>query len=140
MSKARHRIYVDTNILIYAVDGDPRYRAMAQDLLDSVEPETELVSSELALGECLRGALRRGNHDSADVYRQLLFDKEFITLAPVTLSLIERAAELGAELNMKLIDSLHVATAEFCGCHLFMTNDRGIRAPAGLLLQYLSEA
>ena len=109
-------------------------------MLHSVEPETELVSSELTLGECLQGALRRGNHDSADVYRRLLFDREFITLAPVTLPLIERAAELGASLTMKLIDSLHVATAESCGCHLFMTNDRGIRAPAGLALRYLSDA
>lgn len=139
MNNIRRKIYLDTNILIYAVDGDPLYQAKVQDVLGNIEPDIEFISSELTLGECLRGALRRGNHGSADSYRRLLSNPAFITLAPITLSLIERAAELGAELNMKLIDSLHVATAESCGCHLFMTNDRGIRAPAGLALQYLSD-
>jgi predicted nucleic acid-binding protein len=139
MSKMRRRIYLDTNILIYAVDGDLLYRAKVQDMLNELEPDTELISSELTLGECLRGALRRGNQDSAEGYRHLLLDRDFITLAPVTLPIIERAAQLGAEMNMRLIDALHMATAEALACTVFMTNDRGIRAPAGVSLQHLEE-
>ena len=39
---------------------------------------------------------------------------------------------------MKLVDAIHVATAEAMGCSVFLTNDRGIRAPAGIELRYLS--
>jgi predicted nucleic acid-binding protein len=134
------RVYLDANILIYLLEGSQARRAEVRKMLAAhLGEEHAFHSSELVVGECLRGAWRQGPA-LVDAYRRMLSNREFITLAPVTLSLIERAAELGAELNMKLIDSLHVATAEFCGCHLFMTNDRGIRAPAGLLLQYLSEA
>ncbi|TRL39065.1 type II toxin-antitoxin system VapC family toxin [Rhizobium straminoryzae] len=140
MTELDSRLYVDTNVLIYIIDGNDYLRQKAKQTLNSLRPKFSFVTSELTVGECLRGALRRGNNDSAENYRRLLSNRAFITLAPVTLSLIERAAELGASLDMKLIDSLHVATAEACGCRLFITNDRGIRAPAGLALQSLSEA
>jgi predicted nucleic acid-binding protein len=67
-----------------------------------------------------------------------LSNPEFISLEPVSLALIKRAAVLGAELNIKLIDAIHVATAEALGCEVFLTNDRGILAPAGIELRYLS--
>lgn len=140
MTERDGRLYVDTNVLIYIIDGEDHLRQKARQTLNSLRPKFGFVTSELTVGECLRGALRRGNKDSAENYRRLLSNRAFITLAPVTLPLIERAAELGASLNMKLVDSLHVATAEACGCQLFITNDRGIRAPAGLALQSLSEA
>ncbi len=69
----------------------------------------------------------------------LLQNPDFMSLAPVTLAIIERAAQLGAEMNMRLIDALHMATAEALACTVFMTNDRGIRAPAGISLQHLGE-
>lgn len=134
------RVYLDANILIYLLEGNHMRRAEVRTILAAhLNEKDELYSSEFVIGECLRGAWRHGPF-LVDAYRQMLSNREFITLAPVTLPLIERAAELGASLTMKLIDSLHVATAEACGCHLFMTNDRGIRAPAGLALRYLSDA
>jgi len=57
----------------------------------------------------------------------------------VTRPLVRRAAELGADFKMKLVDALHVATAEALGCEVLLTNDRGIRAPAGIELRHLSE-
>ena len=57
----------------------------------------------------------------------------------MTRPLVRRAAELGADFKMKLVDALHVATAEALGCEVLLTNDRGIRAPAGIELRHLSE-
>lgn len=39
MNNVRRRIYLDTNILIYAVDGDPLYQAKVQDVLGNIEPD-----------------------------------------------------------------------------------------------------
>ncbi|WP_274534852.1 hypothetical protein [Rhizobium sp. LCM 4573] len=47
---------------------------------------------------------------------------------------------MGAELNMKLLDALHVATAEALNCGVFLTNDRGIRVPEGIEIHHLSHS
>lgn len=73
-----------------------------------------------------------------DIYLDMFSDADFISLAPVTIEIIKRAAFLGADLNMKLLDAIHVATAESLDCSIFLTNDRGIRAPAGIQLRYLT--
>ena len=138
------RVYVDSNVLIYYVDGSPRFKSPAENILKAfVQRGRKLLSSEITVGECLRG-VPRDARDVSDVFLSILGNENFITLEPVTLPLIKRAAALGAELNMKLIDmkfidAIHVATAEASQCSVFLTNDRGIRAPAGIELRYLSQ-
>jgi predicted nucleic acid-binding protein len=134
----KRRIYLDANILIYMIDGTAEYMVQATQLVASFQDGSDMCSSEITVGECLRGALRLSNSSSASNYLGALENEEFITLEPVTLPIIKRAAQLGAELNMKLLDAIHVATAESLGCSVFLTNDRGIRAPAGIELRYLT--
>ena len=82
--------------------------------------------------------MRAGDQETTAAFLTILEDKAFICLVDLTRSIIKRAALLGSELNMKLIDAIHVATAEALQCNVFLTNDRGIRAPAGIGLRYLS--
>ncbi|MDE1158408.1 MAG: PIN domain-containing protein [Neorhizobium sp.] len=128
-------VYVDTNIFIYLIDGTPSFRQRAKDELATIQQVGSLVSSEITLGECLRGALQMTNMESAATYTQMLENAQVITLVPVTLSLIKRAAVLGAELNLKLVDAIHVATAEASGCAEFLTNDRRIRTPTPIAIR-----
>ena len=130
-------VYVDSNILIYTVDGAPDLKAAAQLAVTShLIRGDRLFSSELALGECLRGA---GPHLTASLraFADMFDDKAFLTAATVTRPVIVRAAQLGNELNLKLIDAIHVATAEALSCSVFLTNDRGIRAPAGIEIRHI---
>lgn len=132
------KVYIDSNVLIYYVDGSPQFQEPAKSVLRSLKASgAEFISSEIAMGECLRGAYR-SDTEFADLFLQILSDTDFITLFAVTLPIIKRAARLGAEFNMKLLDAIHVATAETLGCNIFLTNDRGIRAPAGIELRYLT--
>ena len=131
-------LYVDSNVLIYYVHGSSEFKSLAENTLMSIVGSgRRLFSSEITLGECLRGVARTAP-DLSDIFLEVLGNASFISLEPVNLSLIKRAAFLGAELNMKLIDAIHVATAEALGCDAFLTNNRGIRAPAGIELRYLS--
>lgn len=133
------RIYLDANILIYLQEGEGSRKEQAHSAITNhLDRNDKLFTSEITVGECLRGALRRSK-ELADNYRALLSNQDFISLHAVDLALISRAAEIGAQLNMKLIDCLHVATAETLGCAIFLTNDRGIRAPAGMEIRRLSE-
>jgi predicted nucleic acid-binding protein len=139
MSPQVRRVYLDANMLIYMIDGTVEHMARATAIVASFQADSDMFSSEITLGECLRGALRQSNRGSASNYLSVLENEDFITLEPVSLSIIRRAAHLGAELNMKLIDAIHVATAETLRCSVFLTNDRGIRAPAGIEFRYLTD-
>lgn len=131
-------VYVDSNVLIYYVDGSPGFKSLAENaVMAFIRSERRLFSSEITVGECLRGVPRDAPDVSA-VFLTILSNADFISLEPVSLALIKRAAALGAELNMKLVDAIHVATAEALQCEVFLTNDRSIRAPAGIELRYLS--
>lgn len=138
MTEAGQQVYVDTNIFIYLIDGTPDFRQRASQELADLQRTGSIVTSELTLGECLRGALRLSNTESARTYSQMLENAGFISLIPVTRTVIKRAAMLGSLLNLKLIDAIHVATAEISGCDGFLTNDRRIRTPAPISLRPFS--
>ena len=129
------RAYIDSNIIIYMVEGETELKAGAASAIDRCLREGGLlVTSELTVAECLTGALRR-DRQVADTYLDLFDREKLLDVVDVTRSIVRRAAELGAELNLKLLDALHVATAEALGCEVFLTNDRAIRAPGGLELR-----
>ncbi len=130
------RAYIDSNIIIYMVEGEAGLKALAVSALDRCLREGYLlVTSEMTVGECLTGALRR-DHGAVDAYRDLFDRGALLDVVDVTRAIVRRAAELAAEFNLKLLDALHVATAEAWGCEVFLTNDRGIRAPAGVELRH----
>ena len=132
------RAYVDSNVIIYTMEGKAPLKAMAASALEGLIREgCVLVTSELTVGECLAGALRQ-DRTLAEAYLAFFDDAALLEIAGVTRPLIRRAAELGAQFNMKLLDALHVATAEANACEVFLTNDRGIRAPAGIELRGLA--
>ena len=130
-------VYVDANILIYYVEGTPQLMEAAESVFDTyLAGGVILVTSEITVGECLRG-VSPSDAKLADAYRDLLAGDALLHLVPVTRRIIERAAAIGAEFRLKLVDAIHVATAEMLGCTVFLTNDRGIRAPAGIALETL---
>jgi predicted nucleic acid-binding protein len=132
------RIYLDSNIIIYRVEGEPALRASVRHLLRTFTREgARFFTSGMAVGECLIGAYKKSPSNEG-AFHSAFTNPDFVSVVDVTHPIIERAAVLGAQLNMKLVDSIHVATAEALECSVFLTNDRGIRALAGIELQYLS--
>lgn len=123
------RIYVDANIFIYYVDGEPSLQAAArQEIGDHLASGAALVTSELTIGECLRGV--SPDDDAVRLaFSSILENAAYLSLVPVTRGIIKRAASLGAQFNMKLADAIHVATAELAGCNGFLTNDHRIKTP-----------
>jgi predicted nucleic acid-binding protein len=128
------RVYVDSNVLIYYVGGCPDPNLVLNGLYQHSSEAERAVSSRITLGECLRDAPRDAPDVSA-IFLTPLSNGDFMSRDPVSLTLIKRAAELGAELNMKLIDTIHVATAGALPCDVFLTNGRGIRAPVAVALR-----
>lgn len=128
------RIYVDANIFIYYIDGAPSLKAAAhQTILGHLSAGAMLVTSEVTIGECLRG-LRHDDENLIEAFTSVLENPAYLSLVPVTRTVIKRAATLGSLFNLNLVDAIHVATAEASGCDGFLTNDRRIRTPAAISL------
>ena len=118
------RIYIDTNIVIYAVEGLAYYAAQVQPLLDAMDAaEVFIVTSELTLAEVLVGPIKTQNLVIQQTYRSFLTTTAILEVAPVTRAILENAAELRATTKLKLPDAIHLATALQYQCDSFLTND-----------------
>lgn len=128
--QAGNRIYLDTNLLIYAVEEIMPYAEQLRPLLQAADRgEISLVTSLLALGETLVMPYRKGDDVLIKIYRELLMcPPPGLFVAPLEAVILERAAQLRATADgLRLPDAIHLATAESEHCNLFLTNDRRLR-------------
>ncbi len=129
------RVYLDTNIFIYAVEAVAEYAAVVDALFDLLEGgEIEAVTSELTLAEALAKPFEAGRSDIAQVYEAMLAPSSWLSVVPVERAILIEAARLQAALTLRLPDAIHVATAVAAGCSALLSNDRRIKVPTGLAL------
>ena len=114
------RIYMDSCIVIYFVEGDLSTRRH----ISACYPEpskVEYCTSGLVRLECLTGAHARGDSTLAESYRAFLRCTQDIAIGD---SVWDRAAVIRADSKMKLPDALHLAAALESGCDVFWTADK----------------
>lgn len=134
------KLYVDANVVIYFVEGDETHQKMADALFEYAEANgIALITSEIAVGECLYGAHKRERSDSVERFEVIFDEVGIFHLVPVEIDIVKRAAKIGAKHRIKLIDALHVVSAMETGCDVFVTNDRGIKSTQDLKVVQLSE-
>ncbi|WP_203219534.1 type II toxin-antitoxin system VapC family toxin [Nostoc edaphicum] len=106
------RIYLDTNIWIYAVE---RYPAFIQDLTELFQSidqgNLSIVTSELSLAEVLVKPFQNQNLAQQTTYKQLINNSQNLTVIPVSRQILIEAAQLRASINIKLPDAIHATTA-----------------------------
>jgi len=135
-----HKLYVDANIIIYFVEGDEAHQKMADALFEYAEEnDIALITSEIAVGECLYGAYKRERIESVERFETLFEEVGIFHLVPVEMEIVKRAAQLGARHRFKLVDAVHVASAIETECDAFITNDKAIRSIPDLAVVQLSE-
>ena len=132
------RIYLDTNIWIYALEGFP---ASAQDLtalFQAIDLGTlTAVTSELSFAEVLVKPMQNKNATQQAIYKQAISSTQNLSIIPVGREILIAAAELRAITNLKLPDAIHAATALSSQCSTFLTNDRRFQAISSLSLQVI---
>jgi predicted nucleic acid-binding protein len=133
-------VYVDTNAVIYHVERIEPYRTAAEPLWNDLDAgKAQVATSDLSLLEVLVKPLREGNSSLATLYRTVLLGTIGLRCLPITRDILEAAARLRADYNLKTPDAIHAATALHAGCVLFVTNDAGFRRVPGLPVAVLSE-
>jgi predicted nucleic acid-binding protein len=118
------KLYIDANICLYLVQGLEPFQSLAKRAFSIVAANRiEVVSSELTLAECLYGLFKSRDTRLETSYREMFSASGAIKLVPVDLAILGRAAKLGGTIGLKLIDSIHMATAIQTGCDAYLTND-----------------
>jgi predicted nucleic acid-binding protein len=127
------KVYLDTNVFIYAVEAVAEYAAAVEVLFGLIEDGTvSAVTSELTLAEALAKPLEVGRYDIAQVYEAMLTPSTWLSVVPIDRSLLIEAAKLQAQLKLRLPDAIHVATAIATGCPTVLSNDRRLQVPPGI--------
>jgi predicted nucleic acid-binding protein len=133
-------VYVDANALIYRVERIEPYLTASAPPRDALDRGTvQVETSELTLLEVLVKPLKDGNAGLVALFRAVLLGTAGLRCLPVSLQVLERAAELRARHGVKTPDAIHAATALLHGSALFVTNDAGFRRVPALPVAVLSE-
>jgi predicted nucleic acid-binding protein len=134
---ANKRVYVDSNVLIYAVEGVPATADPAKELIRFLRTEKELMfTSEIALAEVLAPSKRRGTWSlqvKRRVYMDLLIWSGAVDLIPVTRDILISTADLRNVTPLKLPDAIHLASAIYGKCGFLVTADTDFKKlPKGM--------
>ncbi len=134
------KIYLDTNIFIYLVEGHPTYAQPLLELFTLLEQSAvEAVTSELSIAEVLVKPIRDHKPLLVDIYKKLLAPESKIRTLPIDRATLFQTADNRARYGGRAFDCIHVATAMVARCTCFMTNDDGIRGPKSLRIVRLEE-
>jgi uncharacterized protein len=117
------RIYWDSMLFIYLLEGHPAYSARTQYLLKrSYERGDTLYTSHLALGEILAGAARSPDPSKTLAVRSTL-DQMGFSYLPFDNGAVLPFSRLRSQTRLKIADSIHLACAASAGIDLFLTGD-----------------
>jgi predicted nucleic acid-binding protein len=117
------RIFWDTNLFIYLLEGTGDSFQLARKLLERmVERRDELLTSALTLGEVLVKPLEIGRSDLAERYERLL-DSPGVRIVPFGREGARIYARIRQDRSIRPPDAIQLSCAAAAGTDLFVTND-----------------
>ena len=124
------KIGLDTNILIYFLEGTEPYASKVENILNSfMKRENEGIISTINIAEILTGFYIAGEEKKATRAKKLLkdFTLNGFEIVPVTLEIADLAASLRAKRGGKLPDALIVATAINQAANFIFSQDENLQ-------------
>lgn len=117
------RIFWDTNLFIYLLEGTGDSFELARKLLDRMaERRDELLTSTLTLGEVLVKPLEIGRSDLAERYERFL-DSPGVRIVPFDREGARIYARIRQDRSIRPPDAIQLSCAAAAGTDLFVTND-----------------
>lgn len=126
------RVYLDTNIWIYALEGFPAFIQELSALFLSIDQgNLSAVTSELTLAEMLVKPIQDSNLAQQDTCKLAISSSTHLQIISVQRNILIEAAELRVSARLKLPDAIHAATARHALCSTFLTNDTKFQSVPG---------
>jgi len=134
---ARPQVYLDANIFVYLVEGEPALAAAVEPLFVALKRHGgSATTSELTLAEVL-APTGMGNARPAHIkrrYLDLIVWGRIVSLKPVSRDVLYETADVRTEARLRLPDAIHLVTAIHAKCSHFVSRDQGFRRmPAGMI-------
>jgi predicted nucleic acid-binding protein len=123
------RVYLDTNIFIYALEGYPDYLDSLTALFSEIDKgKLKAVTSELTLAEVLVKPVMDNNHHLEIIYLETIQSSDNLEVIPIDRQILIEAAKMRAQsTTIHLPDAIHLATARINHCSSFITNDKRLK-------------
>jgi predicted nucleic acid-binding protein len=117
------RIYWDSMLFVYLLEGHPAYSKRVKYLLKrTYDRGDSLYTSYLALGEIMAGAAKSPNPGKTLAARPVL-DAMGFSYLPFDSGAVAPFTRLRSQTRLKIADSIHLACAASAGMDLFLTGD-----------------
>ena len=124
MPSAKMSYFVDTNVIVYAVDtGTPAKRRLVVDLLRRMIGDQALVLSPQSLNECYRVITDRKRLLPREDAREFIFGLAPSCTAPLTFEVTRKAWQIQDAAGYSFWDSLLLASASLSRCNVFVSED-----------------
>jgi predicted nucleic acid-binding protein len=118
------RVFWDTMLLIYLLEGHPEFRRRAEQLLARARRRGDsLFTSYLAIGEVLAGASKSPDPRKTRAVQDTLKEMGFSYLA-FDHGAVAPFSRLRSKEKLKVADCIHLACAASAGIDLFLTGDK----------------
>jgi predicted nucleic acid-binding protein len=130
----RRRVHLDSVVLIYFIEQNPRYETVVQPLMNAVDSgRLVAISSVVTLIEVMVQPLRLGNRSLALTYRDYLLGSRNFEVYPVDTGVAEETAAIRARNHtLRTPDAIQIATALRQRAEVFITNDKDLRGVADI--------
>ncbi|MCY4221963.1 MAG: PIN domain-containing protein [Thiotrichales bacterium] len=115
------RIFWDTNLFVYLVEGRRRGQQVAALRQRMMEREDELLTSALTLGEVLVKPMEIGDQALRQRYESAIMAGA--TVVPFDVRAAPRFAEIRRDRSIRAPDAIQLACASTAEVDLFITND-----------------
>ena len=130
---AGRRTYLDVNVFIYALEAHPRYLGLVTEIFQAIDHgQFTAVTSELSLAEALVKPCMDKRDDLQAVYKSTIAPAPYLDVPSVSREILIESAMVRVQINLRLPDAVHMATACLARCQVFLTNDLTIRPVDGI--------
>jgi predicted nucleic acid-binding protein len=133
------RVGIDSNVLIYLLEGSGALADKSGALLDAIATGGEGVLATLAVAEICSGPARVDDLAMVERYSDELSSLENVRLVPLDQEIAVDAAIIRGSTSLSIADAVHLASARRAGATVFITNDRRITPITRLDVAYLDQ-
>jgi predicted nucleic acid-binding protein len=117
-------LLIDTNPIIYVLEGNPLAARFRPLFLDIEAGRLRALVTPITVAEVVSGPLRAGKDALAERYRRTLTDGSGWAVRDIDADIAVSAARLRLRHKLKLPDALQLAVAIHEGCYGLVTHDR----------------
>lgn len=118
------RICLDTNVFIDVINKEKPYYHKSKDVLAAVErKQVKAIVPTLVIAEVLTGFYIDRKENLAEEFLSAMLANEYIEIAPLSVEIATKSASVRAKTNLRLPDSIVLATAVYERVDILVSND-----------------